>query len=106
MDLYPTICQLAGAEIPGNIDGKSLLSKDTHEILLWDTKHELAVRFGKWKYLVTKKAPNSRLQIVDTPKGEFLFDLENDLGETKNVLKSYPEVTAKLKQKLKNGRSM
>ena len=101
MDLYPTICQLVGAETPGNIDGKSLLSKNSHEFLFWDTKHEVSVRFGKWKYLITKKTPNSKLQIVDTPKGEFLFDLENDLGETKNVLQSYPEITAKLKQKLK-----
>ena len=101
MDLYPTICQLAGAEIQVILTVKFYSQKTLSEILLLDNKHEVSVRFGA-EYLVIKKTWNSKLQIVETLKGEFLSDVENDLRETRNVLQNFhSRVTAKLKQKLK-----
>ncbi|MFW2479721.1 MAG: sulfatase, partial [Lentimonas sp.] len=104
MDLFPTLCTLTGAPIPEHLDGKDLApllsgkgDSLNREFLFWDTKAETSVRKGKWKLLITQKTPNSRLQITPTPKGAFLFNLEADPGETKNLLKQYPEITNELK---------
>ena len=108
MDLFPTLCALTGSPAPAHLDGKDLspiLSGVEQSLkrgcLFWDTRAEQAVRKGKWKYLITNKSPNPRLQITPTPKGQFLFDLEADPGETKNLIKQHSEVVAELKRALK-----
>ena len=107
MDLYPTICSLVKAEIPPHLDGINLLPILSNEdevenrTLFWDTKHQEALRRGKWKYLKTNKKPNKRLQITETPQGEFLYNLELDPGEKNNLISKYPEVALELKNALK-----
>lgn len=107
MDLLPSICTITDTPIPIHLDGKDLsplLSGAENSLkrdcLFWDTKVEQAVRKGKWKLLVTKKPPNPKLQIVDTPIGEFLFNLETDPGESENLIKQHPETAKELKQAL------
>ena len=109
MDLFPTLCSLAGAPIPKHLDGidlTPLLSGKNpslrDDVVYWDTGVEQAVRQGKWKLLVTKKVPNERLQIVDTPLGEFLFDLEKDPGETRDLAKVHPKRVEELRELLRN----
>jgi arylsulfatase A-like enzyme len=109
MDLFPTICSLTGAPTPNNLDGVDItpLLKGEKESLyraplFWDTKAERAMRKGKWKLLITTKTPNPQLQIAPTPKGTFLFNIEEDPGETKNLASKYPEVVRELTQELKN----
>lgn len=109
MDLFPTICKLTNTAIPTGLDGVDL----TPQLILgskvepklrpffWDTRHEEAVRFGKWKLLVTHSVPNVRLQITDTPVGSFLYDLDNDPGESTNLISQYPEVHERLTGLLK-----
>ena len=108
MDLFPTICALAGAGVPQDLDGSDLtavLSRNVGSMderyVFWDTNAENAVRKGRWKLLITKSTPNKRLQIVDSPKGRFLYDLENDPGETRNVSAQNPNVVNKLANALK-----
>lgn len=98
MDLLPTFAKLAGAEVPSDriIDGKDIWPTLTHKA---KTPHDtffyhrnealLAVRSGNWKLHVSKGRPTQ------------LYDLENDIGETKNVIKSHPDVVKKLHQYLK-----
>ena len=112
MDLFPTILRLVGIPIPAHLDGidlNPLLSgKDPslqHNRLCWDTKAECAVRSGQWKLLITKEIPNQRLQIVDTPIGEFLYDLSIDPGEMLDLSKEHPEIFKQLKSKLKEWQS-
>ena len=112
MDLYPTILKLVGAQVPDYLDGIDLNPLLTgvdpllqHSKLFWDTKAECAVRNGKWKLLITKKVPNPRLQIVETPLGEFLYDLSNDPGEMRDLSKEYPEVVENLKSNLEKWQS-
>ena len=107
MDLFPTLCALTGATIPAHLDGKNLApllsgtsSSLERNYLFWNTKVEQAVRKGKWKLLITQKTPNSKLQITPTPKGVFLFNLEADPGETKNLIGEYPEIANELKKVL------
>ncbi|MDD7983534.1 sulfatase-like hydrolase/transferase [Lentisphaera marina] len=111
MDIYPTICSLVNAKTPPHLDGINLLPILSNEVkfknrsLFWDTKLQQAMRKGKWKYLKTNKTPNKRLQITETPRGEFLYDLELDPGEKNNLISKYPEVALELKKHLENWRN-
>ena len=98
MDLLPTFAKLAGADIPTDrvIDGKdiwpTLTSKADapHEAFFYHRGKSLAaVRSGKWKLHTINGNPSQ------------LYNLENDIGEKKDVIKSNPEVVKKLEMHLK-----
>jgi arylsulfatase A-like enzyme len=93
MDLLPTFAKLAGAEIPKDrvIDGKDIWPTLTgeagtpHEAFFYHRGNQLqAVRSGNWKLHTNKGRPTK------------LYDLENDIGEKNNVIKSNPEVVRRL----------
>ena len=112
LDIMPTFTALAGAKLPTDrvIDGHDISpllhgeegAKSPTEAFYYyvrDTLH--AVRAGKWKLHV----PDEKERYW----GEFhrdgdhiksaepmLYDLENDIGETKNLAKDHPEVVARL----------
>ena len=107
MDLLPTICKLTGTSTPAGLDGidmSPLLTGSRQSLgsrsLFWDTIFENSVRKGKWKLLITKRTPNPKLQIVDTPKGMFLYDLERDPGETTDRSSEHPEIVKELRLQL------
>lgn len=88
LDLYPTLCAAAGAEVPEQtiLDGVNLLpylqgekSGSPHKSLFWYSDDRGAVRSGKWKLYVNR-------DIVR------LWDLEKDIGETTDLSKHYPRV--------------
>ena len=93
-DWFPTImelCKIPAAE--HEIDGKSLLpvinsksARSAHKIFHWKSGNSVAVREGKWKLVMSGK------------KAE-LFDLPNDLGESRNLVKEHPEMVEKLRGK-------
>jgi len=106
MDLYPTILQAAGIEAPSHIDGVDLspllngkAPQLSHELLFWDSGHEVAVRDGKWKYHWAKDDLYAVKQHVELEKGEFLYNLENDPAETTNLAAKHPEIINRLKTK-------
>lgn len=93
MDLLPTFAKLAGARIPTGrtIDGKDISAvlrgeaKSPHEKFFYSTGNSLqAVRSGKWKLHWKNRRPSQ------------LFNLESDIGEKKNLIKSNPEVVKRL----------
>ena len=111
-DLLPSFCALAGAKLPKGIalDGKNkskvLLGKtsDENRTLYWeygrnnvsfvfpkglDRSPNLAVREGKWKYLINMDGT-----------GAELYDMETDSKETTNLASEYPNEAEKLKTKL------
>ncbi|MBS1790407.1 MAG: sulfatase [Acidobacteria bacterium] len=114
IDLLPTLAKLIGAEVPKDriIDGLDIwpiLSgkkvKSPHDALYFYWGKELqAVRAGKWKlhlphtyrFIETPGADGKPGK--DTyPKIELsLFNLETDIGETKNLADKYPEVVKQL----------
>lgn len=98
MDLLPTFAKLAGAKPPSDrvIDGKDIWpvlagkAKTPHEAFFYHRGNELkAVRSGSWKLHTNKGKPTA------------LFDLENDIGEKKNVLKANPKIVKRLNGYLK-----
>lgn len=93
LDFLPTFAALAGAKLPPHVDGVNLLpfvegkqKGAPHERLFWRAGGGVsyAVREGRYK-LVRQGGQN-----------EQLFDLEADIGESKNISDSKPEVHKKL----------
>lgn len=101
-DIMATLAEIAGAGAPDDSDGTSfvptLLSKPQMqkkpEYLFWDFTGyggQLAVRMGRWKGIKRnlRKNPDAPLE---------LYDLETDIGETKNVADKHPAVAARIER--------
>ncbi len=93
-DIAATAVALAGLPRDPALDGVDLLPFFTgkekappHESLFWRWIDQSAVREGKWKLLVG--GPRS-----------YLFDLETDPGEKRNLIAEQPEVAQRLRTKL------
>jgi arylsulfatase A-like enzyme len=97
MDFFPTIAGLAGAPLPTHqkIDGldiKPLLMKGqciNERTLFWRKGNAKAVRKGPWK-LVSK---GNQVE---------LYNLDDDLGEEKNLAGEKPELVVELTESLAN----
>ena len=103
-DIMPTLAEISGAELPVNTDGISFLptlvgkgKQKEHEYLFWEFHEQggkMAVRMGDWKAV--------KLNINKTPQGETeLYDLSSDIGETKNVASSNPDIVKKMEEIMK-----
>ena len=95
MDLLPSFARLAGARMPSDrvIDGKDIWpvlsgqsgAKSPHEFFFYHGGNRLvAVRSGKWKLRVKGEEPVA------------LFDLDQDIRETRSVLEQNPSVAERL----------
>ncbi|HVX11255.1 MAG TPA: arylsulfatase [Pirellulales bacterium] len=94
-DVMPTLCELAGAPVPADIDGLSIAptllgqaGQKLHRYLYWEYHsggRAQAVRFGDWKAVRNNvnKAPHA------TPE---LYNLADDPSETTNVADRHPDV--------------
>jgi arylsulfatase A-like enzyme len=90
LDILPTCLAAAAIPTPAGLDGIDLtpfLGAPTpaapHENLFFAIAKQAALRSGKWKY------------VRDQQGGQHLFDLEADVGETKDLATSEP---ARLKE--------
>jgi len=99
-DFMPTAAEVAGIESPKDIDGLSYLptmlgqddKQKKHEYLYWEFFErggKDAVRMGKWKAVRngTRNDPDKPVE---------LYNLEEDIGETKNIADQHPEIAKKL----------
>lgn len=99
-DLMPTLCEIAGVEIPNYIDGISFLptlvdqqSQKEHEFLYWEFpsyQGQQAVRLGKWKG-IRKDIFKGNINIE-------LYDLNNDISEQNNIADMNPEVVEQIER--------
>lgn len=99
VDLLPTLGKLAGAEIPDGLDGQDLSTVWLGEIvtrpkpLFWNDKPGWsAMRDGKWKAHLQKNELR-------------LYDVTQDLSESKDVAAKYPEVADRFRKQLKQWES-
>ena len=92
LDIAATACAAAGMKHQSKLDGLDLLpmlakGKPLAErTLYWRFWRQSAARKGDWKFL---KMGNQQ---------SFLFNLANDPGETKNLIKKHPEIATRLEK--------
>ena len=110
MDVFPTVVELAGGVSPKNVDGRSLVpslhnvAEDSgHDHLCFtDGKMTWSIRQGDWKLINSPgwTHPNYRLDEANVahpaqdyvyPDGLVLFNLSDDIGETRDVSSSNTE---------------
>lgn len=97
-DIFPTICDLSGAEQPGGIDGISLMPtiagkgrQEDHDHLYWEfpeRRGQQAVRLGSWKGL--------RDSTRDGNMKVKLFNLETDITEENDLSDQFPDVVKEI----------
>ena len=93
IDLFPTLAKLCGGDVPADrsIDGKDISAllttpdaKSPHSELYYEYE---GIRQGNWKLVKLKRTIH-------------LFDLETDLGESRNLAAKYPKRVAALRKLL------
>ena len=108
VDVYPTLCELAGLPVPGGLDGQSFVgalknpaSAKTKEAVFHVYPRSprgmgpllgRAVRTARYRLVEWKRAGAA----PDTAILE-LYDYEADPGETRNLADSKPEIVAQLR---------
>lgn len=106
-DMMPTFAELAGTHPPANIDGISMVptltGQDTqkkHDYLYWEFDQQggkQAVRMGKWKGV--------RLDVKNNPDAPIeLYNLEDDIGEQKNVADQHPDIVDRIANIMQHAR--
>ncbi len=104
-DLLPTLCEVAGTEIPEETDGLSffptLLGEkkgSDHEYIYWEFPEyggQIAIRMGKWKGWAREINERNEVRFE-------LYDLESDPLEEHDLAGTYPEIIGKFRQIVKN----
>ncbi|MHC4396420.1 MAG: arylsulfatase [Planctomycetota bacterium] len=104
-DMMPTFAELAGTAATSETDGISIVptligagKQQEHEFLYWELGDEgsirQAVRMGRWKAVRPKAGAALEL-----------YDLETDIGETKNLAEQRSDIMAKIEAYLKTART-
>jgi arylsulfatase A len=98
-DMLPTWAELAGVPVSDGIDGLSIVltltgksGQKDHPYLYWEFYEQggkQAVRWGKWKGVRLNGQADRNAPIE-------IYDLEDDLGETRNVAEKHPEIVHKI----------
>lgn len=105
VDLYPTLCELAGLPVPEGLDGTSLrpllenpaLAGDDQAIHVYPRGPRIgrAIRTARHR-LVEWKAPGAAPESAEYE----LYDYQTDPAESRNLASEQPEVVAALKERL------
>ncbi|MCP4046761.1 MAG: sulfatase, partial [Gammaproteobacteria bacterium] len=98
----PTLAELAGGEVPGGVDGISIVpgllgdeEVGNDRPLYWEfqknpeSELKQAVRWGGWK--AVRLSPQTPLEI---------YDLRTDVGETQNLAEQHPDLVEKFESYL------
>lgn len=89
-DILPTVAEVAGAKMPADIDGISILptllgqeGQRQHDFLYWEMGQQVAIRQGSWRAVKPRQAWE-------------LYDLSTDPSEARDVAAEKPEILARL----------
>ena len=105
MDIFPTLAEITGAvaQDADLINGKSATELFANPAS-FKTKHDYfffghrAVRHKDWKYHQEETFKLKRT--ARKSKGPSLYNLNSDIGESKNLINDYPEIANQLKNAL------
>lgn len=95
VDIFPTLCDLAGLETPASLDGRSL----AHFAIDAETKKSRGFAFAYHGNKRTIKTSSARLVQHENGYSE-LYISESKTGESKNLAESHPKMVEALKAKL------
>jgi arylsulfatase A-like enzyme len=106
LDVLPTVLAAAGvsAQPQWKLDGVNLLpflnggaSGTPHDALYWRLGDNMAIRAGDWKLVKTRDGPlGADPSVLSDLSGAGLYNLAQDIGETKNLAAAYPAKAKKL----------
>ena len=108
VDFLPTVCKLAGVEVPGglNPDGE-----DVSDVLLGASRNRKKAIFWEWRFRITGHVSN-RSPMLSVRDGDYkllmnpdrgrveLYDIPRDPRERHNLAEHRPEIVERLSKKL------
>jgi arylsulfatase A-like enzyme len=103
MAILPTICSELNISTEPYIDGldvsallKGANTSLEHDTLVWDVKHEMAVRAGDWKLHCVYDDRNAKYEMVEVELGTHLYNLAEDPGEKNDLAEKFPGIVDQL----------
>jgi iduronate 2-sulfatase len=119
VDIYPTLCDLAGLPVPSTLDGKSLtpLMKNPRATVRdfasslyprWGSKHlGFTIRTDRYRYIAWYKSRQEKQGgyfIEGMPEGLELYDYQEDPDETENLVgkPEYRDIESELMKQLQS----
>jgi arylsulfatase len=102
IDIFPTLAEIAGAELPEKqVEGRSFLSLLRDDQSPWPDRY-LFDHAGRWPLNAEPNdfqwkqysVRNDRFRFVED---KFLYDMQSDPGQTKNCIADHPEVVAEMR---------
>jgi arylsulfatase len=108
-DVLPTLAELVGAQPTDGLDGISFLptllgrpeQQKPHEYLYWefpDYGGQQAVRIGSWKGVRQNMLSADRSKPVPVE----LYNLQDDIGESKDLAAKHPEIAIRMQKIMQN----
>ena len=106
IDILPTLAAISGANLPDSeLDGRNIMdiwkgknkSITPHEYFFYILDGQ-AVRSGDWKYHKIERYTTTRK--IKSEEVPALYNLEEDIGESNNVIAQHPEIAARLAKAL------
>ena len=102
VDAFPTVCEIAKADFPDNLDGHSVLSTllgNPQKPLpphYWEihSPFQQAVRMGNWKGI--RFGTREPLEV---------YNLKSDPGESSDIANNHPDIVRKIEQIMDNSRT-
>jgi arylsulfatase A-like enzyme/Tfp pilus assembly protein PilF len=93
VDVLPTVCRMAGLEVPSEVQGRSLLGaffgrSDPEPPLVYSETYYPRFHFG-WSEL--RSVQNARYKLILAPEPE-LYDLAADPREAQNLVTAQPRI--------------
>jgi arylsulfatase A-like enzyme/tetratricopeptide (TPR) repeat protein len=101
IDLYPTLLEMMGVQVPGNIQGKSLLptifgGESKEETYSYSESLSPNLQYG-WSALHSLRT--SQYKYIDAPRAEF-YELSKDPKERNNLTRRFPGLVKQFKSRL------
>ncbi len=103
IDLFPTLAELAGAKIPGDVklDGRSLVPLLQDPNCSWPDRY-VFIHLGRWAQAMAVQSKyrncairNAQFRLVNNQE---LYDLRNDPRETTNVIGQHPDLVTAMRK--------